>query len=100
MAKGNAKKRYDREFKLGAVKLVVEQGKSVAEVVASLGVSEPSLRNWIKAYRRDQGDSFPGSGNLKPHDEEIKQLKDELRIARMERDLLKKTMSCFVDRLK
>lgn len=100
MTKSNASKRYDREFKLGAVKLVVEEGKSVSEVVESLGVSEPSLRQWVKKYRLDKGDSFPGSGKLSPQDEEIRRLKEENRILRMERDLLKKTMGCFVERPK
>ena len=97
---GNVQKRYDREFKLGAVKLVIEQGKNPKEVAEALGVSEPSVRQWVQAHQRDQGEAFPGSGRLKPKDEEIRRLKDELRIARMERDLLKKTMGCFVDRPK
>jgi transposase len=100
MAKGNASKRYDREFKLGGVKLVVEEGKSYGEVATSLGVSEISVRQWVQAVKRDQGEAFPGSGKLKAQDEEIRRLREELRITRMERDLLKKTMGFFVERPK
>ena len=97
---GNAQKRYDREFKVGAVKLVVEEGKSVKQVAADLGVSEPALRQWIAAYRQDRGDAFPGSGRLKPKDEELRRLREELRITRMERDCLKKTIAFFAERPK
>lgn len=100
MTKANASKRYDKEFKLGAVKLVLEEGKTVAEVVESLGVSEPSLRQWIKQYRQDKDEAFPGSGKLKAQDEELRRLKEELRVTRMERDLLKKTLPLFAERLK
>jgi transposase len=100
MTKGNTNKRYDREFKLGAVKLVLEQGKSFSEVAVNLGITEPSIRQWVKDYQKDKEAAFPGSGKLSPQDEEIRRLKEELRVTRMERDLLKKTMSCFVERLK
>lgn len=100
MTKSNASKRYDREFKLGAVKLVVEEGKRPADVAAALGASEPSIRQWVQAYKRDHGEAFPGSGNLTAQDEEIRRLKEENRILRMERDLLKKTLPLFAERLK
>jgi transposase len=100
MAKKNANKRYDREFKLGAVKLVLEEGRSYAQVAEALGASEPSVRQWVHAYKRDNASAFPGSGKLSPKDDEIRRLKEELRITRMERDLLKKTMGCFVERPK
>lgn len=100
MATSNASKRYDREFKLGAVKLVLEEGRSYAQVAEALGASEPSVRQWVQAFKRDRGDAFPGSGKLTAQDDEIRRLKDEVRILRMERDLLKKTMGCFVERPK
>ena len=100
MTKDNSKKRYDREFKLGAVKLVVEEGRRPADVAAALGASEPSIRQWVLAFKRDQGGAFPGSGKLTPQDEEIRRLKEELRVARMERDILKKTIAYFAERPK
>lgn len=100
MTKSNASRRYDREFKLGAVKLVLEEGRSCAQVAEALGASEPSIRQWVAAFKRDQGGAFPGSGKLSPQDEEIKRLKEELRVTRMERDLLKKTLPLFAERLK
>ncbi len=92
--KGNATKRYDREFKLGAVKLVLEEGKRFTDVAEAIGASEPSIRQWVAAYRRERGEAFPGSGRLAPQDEEIRRLKEELRVTRMERD-----MFCLVNPL-
>ena len=100
MTNGNAIRRYDREFKLGAVKLVVEEGKSYADVASALGASGASIRQWVQAFKKDQGDAFPGSGKLTPQDEEIRRLKEELRVARMERDILKKTIAYFAERPK
>ena len=100
MTKSNGSKRYDREFKLGAVKLVLEEGKSCAQVAAALGASEPSVRQWVQAYKKSQGEAFPGSGKLNSQDEEIRRLKEELRVTRMERDILKKTIAYFAERPK
>ena len=60
------RRKYTREFKLAAVKLITEQGRSVAEAARSLGVSEKQLRHW-KAVLAEQGQqAFPGNGNLPP----------------------------------
>ena len=100
ITKSSGSKRYDREFKLGAVKLVVEEGKRPADVAAALGASEPSVRQWVQAFKRDQGGAFPGSGKLAPQDEELRRLKEELRVTRMERDILKKTIAYLAERPK
>jgi transposase len=98
--KGNKGKRYDREFKLGAVKLVLQEGKSANQVAKDLGVSEPAVRQWVAAAKRDNADAFPGSGRQTPQDEELKRLREELRVTRMERDILKKTIAYFAERPK
>jgi transposase len=93
-------KRYDREFKLGAVNLVLKEGKSPTHVARDLGVSEPAVRQWVRAARKDKQDAFPGSGKQTPQDEEVKRLREENRLLRMERDLIKKTLGYFVERPK
>src|SRR5204863_317831 len=61
---------YTPEFKAEAVKLVTEQGYSVAEAARSLGLSENLIRNWKHALE-DQGEhTFPGHGKLSPFEEE------------------------------
>lgn len=79
--------RYDRDFKLYAVKLVVEDGKKLAEAVRELDLAHQTLRRWVLQYKEDLGDSFVGSGNQTPADQErcekdkrIKDLEEEVAI--------------------
>ena len=89
------RRKYTREFKLAAVKLITEQGRSVAEAARSLGVSEKQLRHW-KAVLQQQGrQAFPANGNLPPADEELRRLREENQRLRMERDVLKKATAFF-----
>ena len=62
---------YTAEFKVEAVKLVTEQGYSVAEAARSLGIHETLLRSWKQALH-DKGDqAFPGQGKLPAVEEEL-----------------------------
>ena len=68
---------YTNEFKVEAVKLVTEQGRSIAEAARSLGIGENLLRSW-KISLRAQGDqAFPGQGKLSPFAEEMRRLRAE-----------------------
>ena len=96
----NARIRYKKDFKIGAVKLVTDEGWAVADVARELGVSTHSIYAWLKEAGVSGENAFPGSGNLKPKDEEVRQLREQLRRVTMERDVLKKTMGYFVERPK
>ncbi len=72
------REQYDREFELEAMALVVDQGRSVADVAKSLGVCSSVLHAWKKKYVADGAAAIPGHGRLKPDDEEIRKLKREL----------------------
>jgi len=89
------RKTYDKEFKLSAVKMIVEGGMSVNRVSKDLGVNENSVHNWKRAYLEDQQNAFPGKGRMKPEEEELRKLKRELHIVKMERDILKKAIAFF-----
>jgi len=89
------RKQYTKEFKLEAVRLTLEEGRSVASVARDLGITENSLHHWKRQFASDGKDSFPGHGKLKPEDEELRRLKRELRIVTAERDILKKTIGYF-----
>jgi len=67
-------KRFDKNFKIEAVHLVLEQGRSASSVAKELDIHENTVRKWIKEYKTHSDDAFPGSGNLKPQDEEIRQI--------------------------
>ena len=63
-------------------------GKSVTTIAKNLGVPSSTLAGWIKEYREHGEKSFPGSGKIKPCNEEYKDVK-------MERDILKKAVAIF-----
>jgi transposase len=90
-----ARKTYAREFKLQALRLLTDQGLSVAEVARQLGVGENCLRAWRAAARGQGQAAFPGPGNLSAEQEELRRLRAEVARLRAERDLLKKAAAYF-----
>ena len=81
---------YDKEFKLNAVKLYLNSGKSYKCISEELGVPSATLAGWIEKYQKDGIEAFPGKGNVKPADAEVVRLRKELLIAQEERNILKK----------
>ena len=82
---------YDKQFKMGAVKLAGEESSSVTEIAKELGISTSSLRRWINEYDEYGESAFPGHGNaLFNSTYEIKKLQRENAALREENDLLKK----------
>lgn len=89
-------RKYDKEFKLNAVKLVLEEKLNYIQVSRDLGMGLSTLQRWVsefKSYGISQ--AFPGSGNLRIEDEERRQLKREIDVLRQERDILKKALAIF-----
>lgn len=95
MELGKKRRIYDAEFKRDSVKLVLEGGRRASEVAKGLGINENVLYRWIKQYREDPKNSFPGNGRLKPEEEENRKLRKELMDIKEERDILKKVVSIF-----
>jgi len=89
------RRRFTREFKLEAVKLIRERGVSYAQASADLGVAHSVLRNWVKAFAEDPEQSFPGNGRQSPEQAEITRLKREVIRLKAERDILKKAAAYF-----
>jgi transposase len=90
------RRRYTREFKLSAVKLVNEQGYSVPEAARSLGVDAANVRAWVEKWSStssDEGGVVPsGEGALKA---ELRRLRKENARLLMEREILKKAAAFF-----
>jgi transposase len=86
---------YTNDFKQGAVKLVLEQGRIVPTAAKELGISINTLYGWVRKYQQHGADAFPGKGHLMPQDEELRRLRKELADVTMERDILKKAMAVF-----
>jgi transposase len=86
-------KRYNKEFRLQAARLVTEQGYSLRDAAERLGVSAWSIRYWIKSLR--QSGQLPPESQTQPTADELKQLRKENAQLRMENDILKKAAAYF-----
>ena len=85
--------KYDTEFREGAVRIVEETKKPIAQVARDLGVNEGTLGNWVNQARAAR----EGRGELAKDDyEELKRLRAEVAELRMERDVLKRSVVLWV----
>jgi transposase len=89
------RRKFSREFKLEAVKLVRERGVSVSQAARDLDLHENVLRKWVREQTADPGSAFPGHGVLKPEQQQIERLRRELARMKAERDILKKAATYF-----
>ena len=89
------RRRFSREFKLEAVKLVRERGVSVAQAARDLDLHENLLRKWVKDFAADPQRAFPGQGQMNPEQLEIERLRREVHKLKAERDILKKAAAYF-----
>ena len=87
--------KFDREIKVAAVHEVLEGELTAFEVAQSYHVHENTIRKWVKQYQANPDDAFPGSGNLKPSEEELTNLRRKVRQLELENDFLKKTAAYF-----
>lgn len=92
------RRRFSQEFKLNAVAMVVDQGRDLIETAHDLEIRPDMLRKWKKKFESDGQRAFPGSGHLKPEEEELRRLRRENERLRMERDILKKAVAICSDR--
>lgn len=85
---------FSREYKLAAVRKVVEQGLSYCEVARGLGIRDTLIHNWRKAFDAD-GTLQAEVDNSPTVEAELRRLREENRQLRMERDILKKATAFF-----
>jgi len=90
------RKKYTREFKVEAMRLLNTSGKSGHEIEADLGIGSGSIYRWRRQLE-DEGTqglrAFPGNG--RPRDEELTRLRRENSGLREERDILRKALAIF-----
>jgi transposase len=91
-----SRRRFSPEFKTEAVREVVDKSKSIADVSRSLGISEQTLGNWVRAYRNSHDAngvpmSFEERTRVKELERENRELKEQL-------DFLEKAAAFFAQR--
>ena len=89
------RRKFSREFKFEAVKLVRDRGVSVAQAARDLDVHENVLRKWARDHEADPGSAFPGHGVMRPEQQELERLRRENAKLKAERDILKKAAAYF-----
>jgi transposase len=89
------RRKFSREFKLEAIKLVKERGVSFVQAGRDLDVHQNVLRNWVRDFDSDPKFAFPGLGQMKPEQLEIDRLRKEVARLKAERDILKKAAAYF-----
>jgi transposase len=90
------RRRFGREFKIEAVRLIRERGVSVAQTARDLDVHENVLRKWVKDFAADPGQAFPGHGQMKPEQLEIERLRREVAKLKAERDDVAPYLPSFI----
>ena len=73
------RRKFTREFKLEAVRLIKDRGVSYVQASQDLGVHTSQLRDWVKKLADDPQHAFPGQGQMKPEQLEIARLKREVQ---------------------
>ncbi len=93
MEEKRTRKRFDKEFKISAVKLVLEGQQSISSVARDLGIADNTLQNWKKKYLESKREA--SDEEFVVDKSEYKRLLRENKILREERDILKKAIGYF-----
>lgn len=97
MSEKRSYRKFTKEFKLEAVKMVLDHGHKQTEVARNLGINSNMLSRWVQQFKADEGQAFPGKGQLKANDQRLKNLEAQVKRLTMERDILKKAMAYFAE---
>lgn len=89
------RRKFSREFKIEAAKLVTERGVAVAHAARDLDVAESVLRRWMRELTAAPAAAFPGHGQIRADLAEIAALKKAVARLRAERDILKRAAAFF-----
>jgi transposase len=87
------RRRFSKEYKAEAVKLVLDEGKSVSQVARDLDLTPSAMGKWVSQERADRSNGK--TGLTTEEREELRRLRKENRVLRMEREILKKATAFF-----
>ena len=95
MVTERTRKKYEQQFKIDAVSMVVNGERTVASVARDLGLDPNVLHRWKRELNSEKIEAFPGKGRLGPQEEELRRLRRELEQAKEDREILKKALAFF-----
>ena len=90
------RRKYTEDFKRDAVALVTEQGYKPSEAARSLGIGDNLVRRWMREFE----EAASGERLSTDEREELKRLRKEVRLLRMEKEILKKASQYFAKEMK
>jgi transposase len=92
-AKQRVRRSFTEEFKAGAVRLVLDEGKTISQVGRDLDVAQSVIGNWVKQARADRSNGK--TGLTTEERAELTRLRREVKDLRQQRDILKKAAAFF-----
>ena len=92
---GKKRRRFDRAFKVEAVRAALRGDRPQNEVARDLGLHKETLYRWVHEFREDASQSFPGNGRVKDRDRELEELRREVHRLESENAFLKKVSAYF-----
>ena len=87
------KRKFEKQFKIDAVRLLETSGKTATAIASDLGIPRDALSRWKREFHEGNLKTFPGNGN--PRDEELSRKNREIADLKLERDILKKALAIF-----
>ena len=89
------RRNYDEEFKRAAIRLVTVNGHGVSETARNLGINANMLSRWKREDEAKQNPAWAGNGRTSEEQDELRQVRHEVKRLRMEREVLKKALGYF-----
>lgn len=89
------KRRYDADFKKEIAQIYLDGRRTAPSLANELGIHVNTLYKWSEQYRADPEHAFPGSGHMKPDEEELARTKRRVRELEEEVEILKKAAAYF-----